>query len=35
LGRAGFLTRWATLTIIKGVTLFHHPEFISARAAAR
>jgi hypothetical protein len=26
LGRAGFFTRWVTLTIFKGVTLFHHPE---------
>ena len=32
LGSSGIFTRWVTLTIFKGVTLFHHPEFTSARA---
>ena len=32
LGSSGIFTRWVTLTIFKGVTLFHHPVFISARA---
>jgi hypothetical protein len=32
LGSNGIFTRWVTMTIFKGVTLFHHPEFISARA---
>jgi hypothetical protein len=34
LGSSGIYTRWAILTIFKGVTLFHHPEFTSARAPA-
>lgn len=25
LGSSGILTRWVTMTIFKGVTLFHHP----------
>src|SRR5689334_18918941 len=32
LGSSGIYTRWVTSTIFKGVTLFHHPVFISARA---
>jgi hypothetical protein len=27
LGRVGLFTHWVTLTIFKGVTLFHHPGF--------
>jgi len=33
LGRVGLFTHWVTMTIFKGVTLFHHPELLSARAA--
>ncbi len=38
LGRVGFygfhrITHWVTMTIFKGLTLFHHPELLSARAA--
>jgi hypothetical protein len=27
LGRVGLFTHWVTMTIFKGVTLFHHPGF--------
>jgi hypothetical protein len=33
LGSSGISTHWVTMTIFKGVTLFHHPVFISARAS--
>jgi hypothetical protein len=38
LGRVGFcgfhrITHWVTTTIFKGLTLFHHPVLLSARAA--
>ncbi len=32
LGSSGIFAHWVTLTIFKGVTLFYHPEFNSARA---